>query len=521
MPFTRGFRFERHLTGHRVGVGLSAQRMDLPLALNRMSLLAGGMVLALVFEFLLLLVVQRVVPGFVPPYSEIARPLLVVALGMSGVAFTLSRLGRLSFRFRLTNCIGYVFSMVIVIAAAEVSTQWWVHDDTYVGIPWVCIWLLMVPLVVPIEWSRAVARGLVLAVLPTLVMFFGVRWFDLPPPPIDAYLAFLLPSLVVSVLALIIAKTMYALTRQVQEARQLGSYELTERIGSGGMGEVWKARHRMLVRPAAIKLIRPESLGTTGEREALVDRFQREAQATASLRSPHTVELYDFGVADDGTFFYVMELLSGMDLKELVQHFGPLDPARVIYLMRQICDSLADAHDHGLLHRDIKPANIILSRAGRQCDFIKVLDFGLVKQLHPESADAELTQHVDAIGTPSVMAPEAVRGQPLDHRADLYGLGCVGYWLLTGGQVFVADSALEMAAAHAKEEPEPPSRRTELNVPPELDGIILDCLAKDPRQRPDSAADLAERLAACSCPDAWDGKKACAWWDMHLADLKE
>ena len=214
-----------------------------------------------------------------------------------------------------------------------------------------------------------------------------------------------------------------------------------------------------------------------------------------------------------------MELLSGMDLEALVRRFGPLEPARVIYLLRQVCDSLADAHGHGLLHRDIKPANIVLSRAGQQCDFIKVLDFGLVKSLHAEPGENERTGRVDAIGTPSVMAPEAVRGQPQDHRADLYGLGCVGYWLLTGEQVFAADSALAMAAAHAKDTPEPPSRRSELQVPPELDGIILDCLAKDPARRPSGANELEERLAACSCPDAWNPQKARAWWDIHLPGL--
>jgi serine/threonine-protein kinase len=351
-------------------------------------------------------------------------------------------------------------------------------------------------------------------------MYGGVHLFGLPPAPVVAYLDFFLPCLIATVLALIIARMMYRLTRQVHEARQLGSYELEERIGSGGMGEVWRARHRMLVRPAAVKLIRPENLGASAqEQDSLVERFQREAQATASLRSPHTVELYDFGVAEDGTFFYVMELLAGLDLNALVERFGPLPPARVVHLLRQMCDSLADAHANGLLHRDIKPANIFVCRVGQQTDYVKILDFGLVKSVIPHQDDLTLTAEQAVLGTPAFMAPETIGGRLLDHRADLYSLGCVGYWLLTGGLVFSCESALAMAVAHARDEPIPPSTRSELEVPEALDDVILDCLAKNPNDRPQSAAELAARLVDCRCPRPWTEQAAAGWWDVHLPRL--
>jgi serine/threonine-protein kinase len=382
------------------------------------------------------------------------------------------------------------------------------------------MWLLLVPLVVPIRWNRALARGTLLAVMPVGVMYAGVHWFGLPPAPLVAYLDFLLPCLVATVLALIIARMMYQLTRQVREAKQLGSYELEERIGSGGMGEVWRACHRMLVRPAAVKLIRPENLGASApEHDSLVERFQREAQATATLRSPHTVELYDFGVAEDGTFFYVMELLAGLDLKALVERFGPLQPGRVVHLLRQMCDSLADAHANGLLHRDIKPANIFVCRMGQQTDYVKILDFGLVKSVTPRREDLALTAEQAVVGTPAFMAPEALGGQRLDHRADIYSLGCVGYWLLTGDLVFPSESALAMAVAHAREQPAPPSTRSELEIPEDLDRIILDCLAKSPDDRLQGSTELAARLAGCQCLEPWSEQKAADWWDIHLPEL--
>jgi serine/threonine-protein kinase len=520
MSFKKGIRIRRHFTGPFTSTEPTGGTVNLTQALGRINLLAAGMVVGCLIEFLLLGVIKKLVPEFVTATIRVASPVILVALGLSILNLVLTRLQRVPFKARLAVGVSYVLLMGVIISAAEVSTQWWVDGGRLTGMPWVCIWLLLVPLVVPIRWDRALARGTLLSVLPVAVMYAGVQWFGLPPAPLVAYLDFFLPCLIATVLALIIARMMYHLTRQVREAKQLGSYELEERIGSGGMGEVWRARHRMLVRPAAVKLIRPENLGASVEgQDSLIERFQREAQATATLRSPHTVELYDFGVAEDGTFFYVMELLDGLDLNALVNRFGPLPPGRAVHLLRQMCDSLADAHANGLLHRDIKPANVFVCRVGQQTDYVKILDFGLVKSVIPHQDDLILTAEQTVLGTPAFMAPEAIGGKGLDHRADLYSLGCVGYWLLTGGLVFPSESALAMAVAHAREEPPPPSSRSELSIPETLDRIILDCLAKNPADRPQTSAELAARLVDCQCPESWTEQAAASWWDVHLPHL--
>lgn len=520
MSLNKGIRIGRHFTVPHEGSDPAGGTVNFAQALNRINLLAAAMVAGAVIELMLMLLVKKLVPEFLTANRSVGIPLMLVALSLSSLNLVITRLKSIPFKVRLGFGVGYVLLMGMVISAAEVSTQWWVGGRRMIGMPWVCIWLLLVPLVVPIRWDRALARGALLSVLPVAVMYAGVNGFDLAPAPVVAYLDFFLPCLIATVLALIIARMMYSLTRQVREARHLGSYELVERIGSGGMGEVWRACHRFLVRPAAVKLIRPENLGASAQgHDSLIERFQREAQATASLRSPHTVELYDFGVAEDGTFFYVMELLEGLDLNALVEKFGPLPPGRVVDLLQQMCDSLADAHANGLLHRDIKPANIFVCRLGQQTDFVKILDFGLVKSVAPQQADMALTAEQTVLGTPAFMAPEAIAGQQLDQRADLYSLGCVGYWLLTGDQVFHSESALAMAVAHAKEQPVPPSTRSELEIPEELDRIILDCLAKKPENRPLSSNELAVRLRDCRCPEPWTAQAAADWWDIHLPHL--
>jgi serine/threonine-protein kinase len=279
------------------------------------------------------------------------------------------------------------------------------------------------------------------------------------------------------------------------------------------MGEVHQATHRMLARPAAIKLIRPEMLGGNDEAaELVVKRFHREARAAANLRSPHTVQLYDFGVTDDGTLYFVMELLEGMDLETLVREHGPLPASRVIHILRQVCESLEEAHTAGLVHRDIKPANIHVGQLGLRRDFVKVLDFGLVKSLRSSEADHSMaTAQGLTPGTPSYMAPETSLGESIDGRADLYALGCVGYFLLTGKVVFEADGALQMMMKHVRAEPVPPSRRTGNPIPPALEELILMCLAKDPAHRPESAAALGAALAAIQVTP-WREEEAAIWW---------
>jgi serine/threonine-protein kinase len=329
------------------------------------------------------------------------------------------------------------------------------------------------------------------------------------------------PNYVCAVLAVAPAQVLYRLGRQVREARALGSYQLIERLGEGGMGEVWLAHHRLLARSAAIKLIRPEIL-SDGGRDPLVsvNRFEREAQATAALTSPHTIRVFDFGVTGDGTFYYVMELLDGRDLESLVREFGPLPPGRAMHVMRQVCRSLAEAHAIGLVHRDVKPANIYACRMGLEYDFVKVLDFGLVRHENRPDAPTLLTARSVTIGTPGYMAPEVILGDhDTDRRADVYALGCVAYFLLTGQPVFDAEHPMKVLMQHVRETPIPPSQRAEQPIPREIDEFVLACLHKDPDCRPHSAEEALRLACGCRPADAWDQRVASSWWKTHLPEL--
>ena len=300
----------------------------------------------------------------------------------------------------------------------------------------------------------------------------------------------------------------------LDERVTVGSYRLITRLGAGGMGEVWLARHKLLRRPAAVKLIRPD-VRSGVEHEQLVRRFEREAQVTSALRSPHTVQLYDFGVNDTGGFYYVMELLHGLDLDQMVSRFGPQPAERVVMLLRQACRSLAEAHDHAMVHRDIKPANIFVSCLGHEYDFLKVLDFGIVKGTVGDGKTALSAQGM-LQGTPAFMAPELIHGEgAIDGRADLYALGCTAYAALTGQLVFAGNTPAQMLLHHVQTAPVPPSRKAQASIPAELDAIIMSCLEKDPANRPGSALELEARLAQVPCEAAWSQERARAWWDGH------
>ncbi len=304
----------------------------------------------------------------------------------------------------------------------------------------------------------------------------------------------------------------------LDERASIGSYQLVSPLGSGGMGEVWLARHRLLARPAAVKLIRHDR--TTGEpRDQLVLRFQREAQVTAGLRSPHTVQLYDFGVNETGSFYYVMELLEGLDLNQIVTRFGPQPSERVVMFLRQACRSLAEAHEGGLIHRDIKPANLFVARLGQEYDYLKVLDFGIVKG-RPGAEAVGITAQGVVQGTPAFMAPELVfDSQSLDGRTDLYSLACVAYWALTGQLVFgSATTPEQMLLHHAQTLPVAPSAVSEMPIAPDLEAIIMRCLAKRPSDRPGSALELDADLARIRFTQPWTQLRAREWWAMHAPD---
>jgi DNA-binding NtrC family response regulator len=304
---------------------------------------------------------------------------------------------------------------------------------------------------------------------------------------------------------------------------KIGSYSLLERLGSGGMGEVWLARHHLLARPAAVKLLRVPASATPGEedRRTLTQRFEREAHATAELQSPHTVQLYDFGIADNGHFYYVMERLRGMDLQRMIEQFGPLPPARAISFLKQACRSLAEAHALGLVHRDIKPGNLFICRLGQEYDFLKVLDFGVVSRHRSEPA-MHMTTAGMVLGTPAFLAPElAIGDAAFDGRADIYALGCVGFWLLAGRPPFEAGDAISLLMHHTKTPPPPPSSLAEERIPAALDKVILACLAKEPAERPANADALWEDLHAIRIADPWDRHMARSWWELHAPELVE
>ncbi|HEY6080769.1 MAG TPA: serine/threonine-protein kinase [Polyangiaceae bacterium] len=319
-----------------------------------------------------------------------------------------------------------------------------------------------------------------------------------------------------ALVAVQISKSVHQLTAGIVKAREVGSYKLVERLGMGGMAEVWRANHRMLRRPAAVKLIRPKVLIDHGpaDSERLLRLFTREVRTTASLRSPHTIQIYDFGVTREGAFYYVMELLDGIDLMTLVERYGPQPGERVVSLMKQVCHSLREAHERNFVHRDIKPANILACAVGGDYDFVKVLDFGLVLDRHLTSD--ELEDEKQFVGTPAVMAPEMVRFQaPVDARADLYALGCVGYWLITGKRVFEAETRHDMLVMHAHQKPILPSKRVDRPVHPGLEAVIMQCLEKNPNKRPQTARELSDALSALPFERPWTDERATLWWKQN------
>jgi eukaryotic-like serine/threonine-protein kinase len=411
------------------------------------------------------------------------------------------------------------------IAAAEfLQPKGLTVGSSWIGLSWVSVWMLLFNVVVPTIPRYAVIAALVsVTSVPTMVLLsFSVFPPEFSPNGFMIFWAFGFPYLLVVIMAYVGARVVYSLGTEVTRARELGSYRLEHRLGQGGMGEVWRASHRLLARPAAIKLIRTSVAGNAaGISDDMRRRFEREAQAIAQLRSPHTVTLFDFGMAEEGSFYYVMELLDGVDTDALIKRFGPIPAERVVHILRQICHSLSEAESRGLVHRDIKPANIFLCRYGEDFDFVKVLDFGLVKAVQETSSDTQTALTIQSViqGTPAFIAPEqALGGDDVDGRADIYSTGCVAYWLLTGQLVFTADTTMKTLLAHAHSIPEPPSAKTTLPVPPDLEGLVLTCLAKDREHRPQTARDLLQRLDAIALDRLWTDERAREWWRENLTD---
>jgi serine/threonine-protein kinase len=310
-------------------------------------------------------------------------------------------------------------------------------------------------------------------------------------------------------LAALTSRVIYGLRRQVRENAQLGQYRLREKIGQGGMGAVYRATHALLRRDTAVKVLLPDRVGGAGS-----SRFEREVKLTAQLTHHNTVAIFDYGRTPDGVFYYAMEYLDGGDLEKLVEYAGPLPPARAVWILEQVCRALAEAHALGLIHRDIKPSNVILCERGREGDVAKICDFGLVKDLNAGS-DATLTQNNALTGTPLYLAPESIRTpESVDARADLYSLGALAYFLLTGEPLFSGKTVVEVCAAHLHEAPRPPSSRR-AGIPAELDTIVLHCLEKKPEARFADALALFAALRATKLSESWDSKARDAWWAEH------
>ncbi|MFO0841081.1 MAG: protein kinase [Gemmataceae bacterium] len=366
---------------------------------------------------------------------------------------------------------------------------------------------------IPNTGSRCATVTVLMALAPLAVMAVaGFAHPDVPPRFTAQVLVEMGMWMIVAVLGAIYGShKINALRKEALEARKLGQYQLKRRLGAGGMGEVYLAEHVLLRRPCAVKLIRPER---TGDPDVL-RRFLREVQVTATLTHPNTVQVFDYGQAEDGTVYYAMEYLPGLTLEELVSRLGPLPPARAVALLRQLCGALTEAHANGLIHRDIKPGNVILGSRGGLADVAKLLDFGLVHCPVAEGDETRLTHTGLIFGTPAYLSPEQAAGKlDLDARSDVYSLGALAYYLLTGRPPFVRPTAVQTVTAHLTDPVTPPSElRTE--IPSDLERVVLSCLEKEASRRPATAADLDRRLGACSCAGEWSPDAAAAWWRDH------
>lgn len=466
-------------------------------------------------------------------YSASYSMVLLAIGALSGATWLALRGGPRSARVLESGEAGFVLVLCLLMALILVGSPSVQRPELSV-INGLDLILVLRAVFMPSTARRTALIGC-LAILPAVACAYTLHLHEASQP-------FLLPPLMYATIALIwgllgvttatlTSRVVYGLRKRAMAALRLGQYALEEKIGEGGMGVVFLARHALLRRPTAIKLLHPTTSGTLG-----LLRFEREVQLTSGLSHPSTVAIYDYGHTPSGVFYYAMEYIDGVTLEELARRYGPQPPGRVIHILRQMCGALHEAHRKGLIHRDVKPANAILCERGDVGDVVKVLDFGLAKELlshNPQGTDAgELngarsageTQAGVVSGTPQYMAPEAIRSPAdVDARTDLYALGCVGYYLLTGTDVFPGSSVTDVCAHHLSDSPEPPSERLRdlapdsASAPNDLERAILQCLEKDPAGRPPDARAFAESLAACASAGDWTEALARQWWDAHRA----
>jgi hypothetical protein len=436
------------------------------------------------------------------------------AIGISALVWLVTRKGSLSPRALMAlDCAGTLLALG-AYAMMQCSIPEFARQRLDLEMCLIAIVILMVRAVIIPSHTLHTAGVTLLGMIPVIITSIVTvnRGAGVGEAPLLAALLWTGTWTIAAVaITTLTSRVIYSLRSQVKEARRLGQYFLDEKIGEGGMGTVYRARHALLRRPTAVKLIRPERTS-----EVAIARFEREVQMTALLTHPNTVSIFDYGRTPDGVFYYAMEYLEGVDLEQLVEEFGPQAPARVAHVLRQIAGALAEAHEIGLVHRDIKPANIILCERGHVQDIAKVFDFGLVKSVAGANPnEPHLSQVNTLVGTPLYLAPEALLApDEVDGRADLYALGAVGYFMLTGKPVFEGKTVMDIGAQHLHQPPVPPSRRLGREIPAALEQLLLKCLAKKPEDRFQSAAELRDALESLEGL-AWTQLDARAWWNEH------
>jgi serine/threonine-protein kinase len=452
-------------------------------------------------------------------FPQVFFLMMVSIIGGSLALFILSRTKKIGAQLLLDLALVYEVVLAFTTALTRHSIPW----DQAISRDWseVAVWIIVFSVVIPNTPGKCLLAASLAGLTDPLGLFISVAYGN-PMPSLDLFGHLFAPTFFAVILSTVLSRMIFRMGRDIQEARQLGSYQLIEEIGQGGMGEVWLARHQMLARPAAVKVIRKLEDGAShsASSEEMIRRFQKEAKATALLESEHTIRLFDFGTTNKGAFYYAMEYLNGLNLGEFLSRFGPFPVERTVYVISQVCDSLEEAHERGLVHRDIKPANIFLCKKGTKFDFAKVLDFGLVRESFKEgTAETRLTVEGRIPGTPAFLAPEIAMGnEGIDGRADLYSVGCVAYWMVSGELVFESESPIEAVLKHVSEAPVPLSERSEVEVSPLLEEIIHRCLAKDPVDRPQSANELVRLLRDLPLTSIWTQERAKKWWRTHLPE---
>ena len=454
------------------------------------------------------------IPTLAPPQTPVTVGLGVLAMKVMVCAGGLLVLLRRPRSPRLLQWLGlgFVVLVALLMAVAEVILAPRISESRF-GVSGIGIWIVLFPLVYPTSPRSTLAAAIACATGVPLA-YAASLGLGMPAEPLARLGTWVLPLYFCAGLSVVAATSIHryrsALEAAKRELRELGRYQLVRRLGAGGMGEVWLARHRLLPRAAAIKFVKAQPGDDAGVKAQLARQFEAEAAAISRLTSVHTVTLYDYGISETGECYYVMELLDGTDLQQVVERFGRLPDWRVARILAQVCRSLAEAHDQGLIHRDIKPGNLMLCRQGGEQDVVKVLDFGLVGLGHGDQPEGTGSTWAGTVG---FVAPEALLGTAvIDGRADLYALGCVAWWLLTGQPVFAALTAQEESVLHCTAAV--PAMPACNGVDPELAELVVQLLAKRPLGRPADADTVRRRIEGMACWRSYNEAEVAAWWQV-------